>query len=84
MPGMRCAIYGCNKNYFDVKRSFENCIFHRFPKGKDLVSKTIRNEWIVRCKREDKFNADTSYVCSVHFTENDYERDLQNELLGNF
>jgi hypothetical protein len=62
----------------------EKFSFHRFPKARDLVSQTIRKEWILRCKREDKLNPDTSYICSVHFTENDYERNFQNELLGKF
>jgi hypothetical protein len=42
----------------------------------------MRNEWINRCKREDKLNPETSRICSKHFVETDYERDLQNELLG--
>lgn len=60
----------------------ENIVFHSFPKGKDLVSTTMRNEWIQRCRRADKFNPDTACVCSKHFTEKDYERDLEHELLG--
>ncbi|XP_056647325.1 uncharacterized protein LOC130451987 [Diorhabda sublineata] len=82
MPGTRCAVYGCGNTYKTRQQEHEYFIFHRFPKAKDLVSQTMRKEWILRCKREDKFNPDTSYICSVHFTEKDYERDLQNELLG--
>ncbi|CAG9769615.1 unnamed protein product [Ceutorhynchus assimilis] len=82
MPGTRCAVYGCSNNYFAQKKSTRKYSMHRFPKEKDLASKSIRNEWILRCKRKDKLNPDTSYICSAHFTENDYERDLQNELLG--
>jgi hypothetical protein len=84
MPGTRCAVYGCNNTYIKQKEMAEKCSFHRFPKARDLVSQTIRKEWILRCKREDKLNPDTSYICSVHFTENDYERNFQNELLGKF
>ncbi|KAJ8872941.1 hypothetical protein PR048_026557 [Dryococelus australis] len=32
--------------------------------------------------RKDVFKVDTSRVCSIHFSENDYERDLQSELAG--
>jgi hypothetical protein len=60
----------------------QDIIFHSFPKPKDMVSQTMRNEWINRCKREDKLNPETSRICSKHFVETDYERDLQNELLG--
>jgi hypothetical protein len=82
MPGTRCAVYGCNNTYIKQKEIAEKFSCHRFPKARDLVSQTIRKEWTVRCKREDedKLNPDTSYICSVHFTENDYERDLQNEV----
>jgi hypothetical protein len=77
-------VYGCNNTYIKQKEISEKCSFHRFPKARDLVSQTITKEWIVGCKREDKLYPDTSYICSVDFTENDYERDLQNELLGKF
>ncbi|XP_067142191.1 uncharacterized protein [Centruroides vittatus] len=49
---------------------------------KGIISKRIRSEWINRCKRDDKFNPDTSRICSVHFVQGGYEKDLQNELLG--
>ncbi|KAJ8891358.1 hypothetical protein PR048_010874 [Dryococelus australis] len=52
-------------------------MYHRFPN--DLV--TPKN-WIFACKRKNVFKADTSRVCSIHFSENDYERDLQSELTG--
>ncbi|KAJ8978842.1 hypothetical protein NQ317_004453, partial [Molorchus minor] len=81
MPGQICAVALCKSNRLTLKKKGVNLAFHRFPKGNDLVSSTIRKEWINRCKREDKFNLDTSYICGLHFTTNDYERDLQNELL---
>ena len=52
-------------------------VYHRFPKNKDLIKK-----WIVACKREDKINPKTASICSEHFLPGDYDRDLQNELLG--
>jgi THAP domain len=82
MPGIRCAIYGCNNSRLASKVSGQDLIFHVFPKPKDLVSNTMRREWISRCKRQDRFNPDTSRICSAHFVESDYERDLQSELLG--
>jgi hypothetical protein len=56
MPSTRCAVYGCNSTYIKQKENFS---FHRFPKARDLASQTIRKDWIVRCKREDKLNPDT-------------------------
>lgn len=80
MSGSSCAVYGCKNSYYTARG--QNIIYHAFPKSKDLVSRTIRSEWIHRCRRKDKFNPDTGRICSVHFVQNDYERDLQNELLG--
>lgn len=82
MPGTICAVYGCNNNWKSSKAEGLQLIFHVFPKSKDFVSKTIREEWIRRCRRADAWNPDTSRVCSAHFCVNDYERDIQNELLG--
>ncbi|XP_067129670.1 uncharacterized protein [Centruroides vittatus] len=82
MPGTRCAVYGCNNNLLAIKAKGENVTFHVFPRQKDLISKSIGSEWINRWKSGDKFNPDTSRICSVHFVQSDYERDLQNELLG--
>ncbi|KAJ8909353.1 hypothetical protein NQ315_003776, partial [Exocentrus adspersus] len=81
MPGTRCGIYGCNNTYKTNKNGVKYS-FHRMPKAKDLVSDTIRKQWIIRCKRKDTFDADNIFICSAHFTKNDFERDLQNELLG--
>jgi hypothetical protein len=85
MPGVRCAVFGYKNNHKTKKgtgQEGQDIIFHSFPKPKDMVSQTMRNEWINRCKREDKLNPETSRICSKHFVETDYERDLQNELLG--
>jgi hypothetical protein len=81
MPGVRCAVFGCKNNHNTKKGTGQDIIFHSAPKSKDMVSQTMRNEWINRCKREDKLNPETSRICSKHFVETDYERDLQNELL---
>ncbi|KAJ8935702.1 hypothetical protein NQ314_012679 [Rhamnusium bicolor] len=52
-------------------------IYHSFPKNK-----TIRDVWVQRCKRDGKWNPDSYHVCSAHFTDEDYERDLKGELLN--
>lgn len=86
MPGQYCAVALCKStthNRITLKNDDAYLIFHSFPKAHDLVSSTMRREWINRCKRRNKLNPTTSAICSLHFTQNDYERDLQNELLGN-
>lgn len=82
MTGTRCAVYGCNNTYKTKLPDDQKIILHTFPKLKNIVSETMRREWIRRCMRKDQFNPDTSRICSMHFVANDYERDLQNELLG--
>lgn len=68
---------------FVTKVSKPEIIYHNFPKDNTFVSKTIRQEWINRCKRAYKWNPATSHICSVHYIQNDYERDMKNELLRN-
>lgn len=69
-----CAVTICNnrqgKNRGDVS-------FHRFP-----ASETLRKVWLLRCGRDENFDCAQGRVCSVHFAEEDFERDLRGELLG--
>ena len=52
-----CAIYGCTpKRGCSVQ-------YHSFPK-----SKLLRQEWVFRCRRSDKFNPKTSRICDSHFS----------------
>ncbi|CAL8117896.1 unnamed protein product [Orchesella dallaii] len=67
-----CAVAECrNRNGPDLA-------FHRFPSHDKVRCK----KWEVKCKRLDKLNVANARVCAAHFTDEDYERDLQNELLG--
>ncbi|XP_031329863.1 uncharacterized protein LOC116160867 [Photinus pyralis] len=77
MPGRRCAVFGCNNSRISTKDTEPEIIYHNFPKKSD---DSIRKEWIRRCKRV--MNPSTSQMCSAHFTAEDYERDMRNELLG--
>jgi len=80
MPGQTCAVAFCKSNRLSYKKEGVKMRFHSFPKE----NPEIKNEWIRRCGRSDKFNANTSTVCALHFTDDDYERDLQHELLGKY
>lgn len=53
-------------------------MYHRFPKKQD-----IRKQWVQKCYRAGKWNPETSCVCSEHFLDDDYIRDLKAELMGN-
>ena len=39
-------------------------------------------EWERKCRRGDSWNPKTSFICSNHFREDDFVRDLKSELLG--
>ncbi|XP_030766331.1 uncharacterized protein LOC115890293 [Sitophilus oryzae] len=82
MPGRRCAVFSCNNSAFATKRSKLDIIYHNFPKAKNPVSKNTLKEWVLRCRRADNFNPANSSICSIHFKDTDYDRDLRNELLG--
>lgn len=73
MPSV-CCVADCKNN----KKKNSSLQFHRFPKAKHL-----QKEWKVKCQRlETSFNPTIAYVCSVHFKEQDYARDLKSELMG--
>ena len=73
---MRCTVYGCGVDnqakYFspDIK-------FFSFPKDKKML-----DIWKNLCKRDDDFNVKNARICSKHFSDSDYESNLQHELLG--
>jgi hypothetical protein len=67
-----CTNWGQNVGLGDVVISY-----HRFPKDD-----TLRSVWITRCCRKDRLNPKTATICSVHFAESCFERDLRHELLG--
>lgn len=77
MPGTRCAVALCNNSREVTKKANLEIKYHSFPK-----QEKIREIWIQRCKRDGKWNASTSYICSVHFKADDYQRDLKAELLN--
>jgi len=70
-----CAIAKCSSNENNCKE--KGITFHRIPKDKGL-----RKAWVHACKRADKFNVDSVKVCSLHFVDDDFERDLKSELLN--
>lgn len=73
---MRCAVYNCNSDNQSKSRD-KDVKFFRFPRDKTTCKK-----WVVSCGRSDKFNPQTSHMCSLHFVPSDYARDLKAELLN--
>ncbi|XP_049768982.1 peroxynitrite isomerase THAP4-like isoform X6 [Schistocerca cancellata] len=70
-----CAIAGCTNHSRQVNKL--GIKFHIFPKKSETKQK-----WINACKRADSFSVENARVCSIHFTDLDYERDLKSELLN--
>ena len=66
-----CSAFGC------TNRS-ENCpeiSFHRIPSWK---KKELRKKWLHNIRRVGTLPSDQSfYICSSHFEENCFKRDLQ-------
>ncbi|CAI6352446.1 unnamed protein product [Macrosiphum euphorbiae] len=75
--GSSCAVATCTNYSGKVKTSGRKDLsFHRFPKD-DILAK----KWQHLCRRGDVWNSKTAYICSDHFTNNDFVRDLKAELL---
>ena len=68
-PGCSCSVAICS--------SPKEAIYHTFPKNSHT-----EKLWIIACKREGTINVKNARICSKHFKDDDYERDLQHELLN--
>jgi hypothetical protein len=79
MPGTRCTVSFCKNSLAQTKQNplTKNIKYHKFPKEPE-----IRNQWVKYCRRSGSWNPDSCHVCSEHFLPEDYERDLQAELLN--
>lgn len=67
-------MFGCNSDY--CAKNFDKSIrFYTFPKNNvDL--------WVNACCRSDVFNVKSARICSKHFKQSDFERNLRHELLN--
>ncbi|RZC42914.1 leucine-rich repeat-containing protein [Asbolus verrucosus] len=70
----QCAVVGCNSSHRKTKGG--SIRYHRFPG--DSVT---RARWVQACGKYVQ-NCSTARICSRHFTDDSYERDVQHELLG--
>ena len=70
-----CLVPGCNSGSARYKQD-PHVMVHAVPKDEVMAAK-----WIRASKRADVLNL-KGYVCSRHFTTDDYERDLKFELLN--
>ena len=66
-----CAAFGCNND----SRYNTSVSYHCFPRDKAL-----QDQWLARISLADLVVTKHSRLCSLHFTPDDYERDLRAEL----
>lgn len=78
MPG--CAVVNCKNRERNIKKE-KGVAFHRFPKDN-----SIRQIWVRACNIfltiTTSPSLDNLRVCSLHFDDGDYERDLRAEMLN--
>ncbi|XP_057671366.1 uncharacterized protein LOC130903164 isoform X1 [Diorhabda carinulata] len=72
----QCYVSSCS-NYYGKTRGNSKIIYHMIPTDTELLSK-----WIKVCRTGKEPPPPHARVCSEHFSENCYQRDLQHELLG--
>jgi len=74
MPGIRCRVDSCRNSVKGTKHT--DISFHKFPKNPHL-----RKVWIKFTRKPGSWNPDNSYICSDHFSPDEFIRNLQAELL---
>ena len=74
--GFECAVPSC-KNISVNTGGGKRVSYFSFPKDERL-----KHIWIRKCNGKTSDNYDEEYICSDHFREDDFERDLRGELLN--
>lgn len=77
----QCAVATCRNSH----RQTRGCSirYHRFPQIPE-----VRSRWVRACGRvplsngEIPFNIQTARICSLHFTNDSYEKDMEHLVLG--
>lgn len=70
----QCAVASCNNTHRKTKGG--SVKYHRFP-----GDEKTRRQWLNACGRHVP-NTSTARICSLHFSPDCYEKDMQHELLG--
>lgn len=77
---VHCAVYGC-KNYSggDRKSLKDQISFYSFPRNTKFCK-----QWVDKCFRKDKIDVKSEAICSLHFRDEDFQRNLKNELVPSY
>lgn len=74
----QCAVWNCASLPGKIDEEGKKLSFHAFP----LKDATRLKAWIHASGRKDFIPTKADRVCSLHFNPDDFERDLQLELMG--
>jgi hypothetical protein len=76
--GFTCCVAECTNSKKDKTERGAGLVFHRFPVKDQAMCKV----WLEKCQRGENLKIINCYICSDHFTPDDYEDDMRNRLLG--
>ncbi|XP_015178774.1 PREDICTED: protein kinase C-binding protein 1-like isoform X3 [Polistes dominula] len=77
----QCAVATCRNSHRRTRG--RRIRYHRFPQIPE-----VRTRWVRACGRmplvngQIPFNIQTARVCSLHFTQDSYEKDVEHQMLG--
>ncbi|KAF0759845.1 Transposable element P transposase, partial [Aphis craccivora] len=74
---LSCAVASCEEHSGNAIQEGYNVSFHKFPK--DLK---LQKFWAKKCEINGKWNPQSSYICSKHFSPNDFVKDMKAKLSG--
>ena len=66
--GWKCCVPGCRSGYDYAESKANKISFFSFPPDPDL-----KEEWKIKLQRPDWDPFPNSRICSVHFTESDFQ-----------
>lgn len=70
--GRHCSAFGCTNNSLKESCKEKGISFHSFP----LHDPERLQKWLINLRRKDFVPGAYSYVCSEHFREEDYFRQM--------
>lgn len=67
-----CAVPTCATTHRAVDKTL-----YRFPKDTNYA-----RIWVRCCMKKDSFNTKSAFICSLHFSDEAYQRDINHDILG--
>lgn len=69
-----CAVSTCTTTH---RTADKNVTMYKFPKDYNYA-----RIWVRSCMKKDSFNTKSAFICSLHFSAEAYQRDINHDLLG--